>query len=144
MRQIVYESEDTLHPLDREILMVEDYIALQQIRSPQIKLVQWKVTGTTEDVQLPPLIILPLIENCFKHGLIDTTNPLVITITVDETQCCICLNNSLATHQKNQTGGIGLSLTNKRLTAVYGNRSHLTTYKDANGFVQQFTFPLQP
>jgi two-component system, LytTR family, sensor kinase len=144
MRQLVYLTEDQLMPLDREILLMEDYISLQQIRSKSDIPIQWQVISPTDDIVLPPLLLLPLIENCFKHGLINDHNPLIISIEVKVDKAHLVFENTIDRDKDTMEGGLGLVLTAKRLRGIYQEKAQLNMTTQEHTFKQSLIIPVQP
>jgi two-component system, LytTR family, sensor kinase len=141
MRQLVYQIEDPLQPLDREIMLIDDYIELQQLRSEYPIEVQWSLDGPTDDVHVPPMLLLPLIENCFKHGLLNNDHPLIIRIATHHQHVEIAFRNAIDPSISRLPGGLGLDLTRKRLSAMYGHGAQLFTGPTADGYLQQISIP---
>jgi LytS/YehU family sensor histidine kinase len=136
MRQLVYQTEDAWQPLDREILLIEDYVELQQLRSNDPIQIHWSIQGPTEDALVPPMLLLPLIENCFKHGLIQLPHPLTIRINVDVHGIQITFINAIDASNSSLVVGLGLELTRKRLLAMYGNSAELKAGSTVDGYIQ--------
>ncbi|MEN9638817.1 MAG: hypothetical protein RLZZ262_685 [Bacteroidota bacterium] len=136
MRQLVYETETKLHPLDREIMLLEDYLALQKLRFKSEQVFRWKIEGDTEDVEIPTMITLPLIENAFKHGDINVDQPVHISVRIEPSLGFISIRNSIGQHSVSAEGGLGLELTRKRLKALYDDRAQFTAECDGQEFVQ--------
>ena len=141
MRQLVYQTEDAWQPLDREILLIEDYVELQQLRSNDPIQIHWSIQGPTEDALVPPMLLLPLIENCFKHGLIQLPHPLTIRINVDGHGIQITFFNAIDASNSRIAGGLGLELTRKRLLAMYGNSAELKASSTVDGYIQTISIP---
>lgn len=144
MRQLVYETDDTLHPLDRELMVLEDYLALQQIRFKSEEIFRWQREGNTEDMEVPPLIALPLIENAFKHGRIDAQHPITITACVQALHTEIRITNAIDSNAPQSPGGLGLELTRKRLQAAYGDRAQCIALVQDHQYIQTLLIQRQP
>jgi sensor histidine kinase YesM len=140
MRQLVYETDQTLQPLDREILLLEDYLELQNIRYKDKDIATWNIQIATEDIQVPPFITLPMIENCFKHGLINPQNPIEIAIGANEKEIHITISNTIANTENTPIGGLGLSLTHKRIEAHFGSTAGLMCRIEGTRFYQTLHF----
>jgi LytS/YehU family sensor histidine kinase len=65
---MLYEGSKQQVPLALEIKMVRDYINLEQIRYGNKLEIHLDLPENTFDLQIAPLLLLPLVENCFKHG----------------------------------------------------------------------------
>jgi two-component system, LytTR family, sensor kinase len=140
MRQLVYDTDQTLHPLDREILLLENYLELQNIRYKDERIFQWHINTSTEDIQVPPLITLPLIENCFKHGLVNQHNPVEVTIESKGQEIHITMSNTKTENVNTSSGGLGAVLTQKRITALFGPQAGLTCSQQGDRYFQILHF----
>jgi len=95
---------------------------------------------------LPPLLLMPLIENAFKHGASETkSHPFVdIKLTVDEKQLMLIVKNSVEEFGDEQVvkENIGLSNLRRQLELLYGNYS-LSVNKDRSLFEAVLRIGLQ-
>lgn len=144
LRQLVYETEHRLHPLDRELLLLEDYLALQHMRYTSQEIFHWHREGNTEEMEVPPLIVLPLIENAFKHGQIDAQHPVEIIVRAHAQYTEISITNTVASDMATPTGGLGLQLTRKRLQAACGDSAECTTALTGHRYTQTLLFQRRP
>ena len=69
MRYFLYQSNDDLVPLAKEIEVLKDYIALQRIRSDEQLDIKTVIEGDIEQQKIAPLLLIPFLENSFKHGV---------------------------------------------------------------------------
>lgn len=74
MRYLLETSKLEVVNLWSEIQFIEDYITLEKIRFPSSKDVSFEVSGVKDDIMIPPMLFIPLVENAFKHGLEHETN----------------------------------------------------------------------
>ncbi len=68
LNYMLYESSIPFVPLEKELLSIRNYLALEQLRYGESLEVIFNIKGTIEKVYITPLLLVPLIENCFKHG----------------------------------------------------------------------------
>lgn len=129
LRYMLYEVSEDLVLFDKEIDGISQYIELQKLRTEHAQSVGLTIEGDTGDIKIAPLLLFPLVENCFKHGRIDKEEETIqIKITAAKDQITF-----RATNQKGQidkveekhVGGIGLQNVRKRLDILYGNRANL-------------------
>jgi len=71
MQYILYEVSSSKASLLREINHINNYIDIEHIRFKDRIESELDITGNIEDIEVPPLLYLSFIENCFKHGLKD-------------------------------------------------------------------------
>src|SRR5262245_14973286 len=119
--------------LREEIEAVQDYLDIETIRfGPQLR-VRMEIDEATLDVQVPSMILQPLVENCIKHGLSRKVGGGTITICSrprDEGAVVQVSDDGLGMSEERLdtafSDGIGLSNVNERLRVIYGARSSLT------------------
>ncbi len=112
----------------REIALVEAYLAVQQIRMGRRLSFRIDVAPTLQGAELPPMMVLTLVENAIKHGL----NPLseggrmVIRAGVDAVRLRIDVADDGRGFQASSGGGTGLANIRARLAAMFGDAAGLT------------------
>lgn len=134
MRYVTDEVAQQLVPLQSEMDCASDYIALQQLRLSKKVNLEFSVTGNAEGKQVPPLILMPFIENVFKYG-ISSHEPSTITISIasEKNSIIFFCQNRIFNHKKNgQRTGIGIANTKKRLEHHYQDK-HALTITNADG-----------
>jgi hypothetical protein len=123
LRYILYECDQPLVPLAKEMKMIEDYMALERIRYGDRLKMELEITGDHSHKMIPPLLLIPLVENSFKHGTSKMLDqPWVnLTITIKDQFLYFLLSNSrpdeitLSQHNVH----IGLNNVKKRLQLLY-------------------------
>lgn len=123
LRFMLYETGDDFIAIDDELKIISDYIALEKLRYDDSMLVTLKADVENSKQLLPPLLLIPLVENAFKHGVSETRNkPFVnIGLTVKQQQLLFTVKNST---EKNTTEhevkeNIGLSNLRRQLALLY-------------------------
>jgi len=143
MEYMLYESNDKYVPLEKEITYLSNYIELEKMRYGDHADIQFSVEGDAQGLTIAPLLLLPLVENAFKHGVSKSATKawLHCKIKVEGTRLMINVNNSkqvLTSHNQNK-GGIGLSNLKQRLLLLYPDK-YLLQIKDQTN---QFDIELQ-
>ncbi len=119
MRYMLYDSTKDV-PLAMEITYIEKYIGLQQLKNAQPLTVVFTKNGDMEQTYLPPLLLIPFLENAFKHGeLSEVTDKLELAITNADKQTVFYCHNKIANIKKDATGGIGLKNVQRRLELLF-------------------------
>ncbi len=139
MQYVLYEVNDSKVSLLEEINHINNYIDIERIRFKDHIDVKMNITGNLDDIEVPPLLFLPFIENCFKHGLIDND---VIKIDIDFTLTELDylefkVSNSFNPEiKKIQQGRNGIGITNarRRLKLLYYNNFALDNQIEANWY----------
>jgi two-component system, LytTR family, sensor kinase len=141
MSYMLYDSSAALVPLDKEVVMLENYLALEKLRFGNRLSLSFEKEGLyfsgaderegpTQPIRIPPLILLTFVENSFKHGMNQIIGEGRITIFLKvlpgELWFDICNDTALenGTGAKNGTeakNGIGLRNVVRRLDLLYGD-----------------------
>jgi two-component system LytT family sensor kinase len=132
LRFMLYETSGDYIAIEQELKIISDYIALESLRYDESLLVNFN--HDIEDMRqaLPPLLLIPLVENAFKHGVSETRNrPFVdIHLSVNQRQLKFVVKNSTEAEKDEVVlkENIGLSNLRRQLELLY---------KDYNLSVQQ-------
>ncbi|PPK99591.1 sensor histidine kinase [Parapedobacter indicus] len=121
MEYMLYESDEPYVPLAREINYLSNYLELEKIRQSNQADIRMTVTGTADRCRIPPFLILPLVENAFKHGIGKAAFDayLYIDIQINQTLEVRIANSKPPFEEKEKNGGIGLLNLRKRLELLY-------------------------
>ena len=145
MRYILYEANEPEVWLSKEINFIKNYLAVEKIRHQESHQIELDVQVENEYLKINPLLLLPCIENAFKHGLEqETGNGFVkIIIHLDQTDLTIEVHNSKPElSDPNKKRGIGLENLKKRLDILY-NGKHTMLEEDSLQFYRsQLTLKL--
>lgn len=143
MRYVTDEVTQELVPLQSEADCASDYIALQKLRlSKKVKL-EFCISGNTDGKQIPPLILMPFIENAFKYGISShELSTVIIKISANKNAVYFfCQNNIFNNLHVEQSTGIGITNTKKRLEHHY-HKKHVLNITNADGlYTVQLTLP---
>jgi two-component system, LytTR family, sensor kinase len=127
MRYMLYESNDTLVNLEKEVDHIHNFIDLQKLRLRDKSGIKFTIEGDLAGKQIAPMLLMTLVENAFKHGLV-SKNEIGITLNlkVEKERLIFSTINNTSTHKKKEFGGIGLENLKRRLNLLYKNRYKLT------------------
>ncbi|MEP6725909.1 MAG: histidine kinase [Bacteroidota bacterium] len=139
MRYMLYEADEERVSLEKEMDYLQSYIDLQQQRFG--KKVQVKVHMHTMDdqYQLEPMLLIPFVENAFKHGtgMIEDAQ-IDIDLEAEKNILQFTVSNKYnpaSAEIKDKTSGIGLTNVKRRLNLLYGKNHTLTISTNDNWFV---------
>ncbi len=133
MRYMLYESNDTLVSLQKEVEHINNFIDLQKLRLREHTSLQFNVEGDIEGKQIAPMLMMTLVENAFKHGLVSKNEiGIIINLKVTDSELHFSTANNISTHKKREFGGIGLENLRQRLKLLYPNR-HKLTFEEKDG-----------
>jgi LytS/YehU family sensor histidine kinase len=140
MRYQTYESKDGKIVISKEIEYLKNYIDLQKLRftkDDNIE-IEFNITGDTESVFVEQLILLPLVENTFKHGVsLQNKTEILINLEIDKTRLIFRVKNTInpsVTKATKENSGLGLDNLRKRLALLYPEKHRLKITKDLNYF----------
>jgi sensor histidine kinase YesM len=146
LRYIIYECDQPLVSLEKELKMIRDYIDLEKIRYGESFNMNLQVQGDPENKMISPLLLIPFLENSFKHGASQMlTHPWInLTIQVEETELLFNLSNSkpTTTLDNGLAKGLGLANVRKRLAILYPGTHSLKIYEDIMSFHIELKAPL--
>jgi two-component system LytT family sensor kinase len=137
MRYILEEStgEQRLVCLEQEIDFIHDYIDLYRLRSDEKFYPQFVYDGGFDNKKIAPLLLIPFIENAFKHGLTkDAENPIKIKAVLDDDTLNLTVINRKRKTHKPVSHKTGLENTRKRLQSLYPNKHKLIINEDEDYF----------
>ena len=135
MRYMLYDSDDAKVSLENEIDYIQSYIDLQQQRFGNRLKLNVEFHPTDNPYQIEPMLLIPLVENAFKHGTGNIEDATIdIQLTAENGILNFCVKNKFnpaSTDEKDHTHGIGLPNLKRRLDLLYGkNHKILITQKD--------------
>lgn len=139
MRFTTYYSQRERINLTEEINYIKAYIELEQFRHTESDFVNLNIKTDDENIEIPPYILSPLIENALKHGLASNEHPILVEISTDSKKISFFVRNEIGRQKKDKLGGIGLDNLKKRLELYYPNAHQLGLTNENN----QFTALLQ-
>lgn len=145
LRYMLYETEKEFSSLNNEINTIKDYLELERLRYDDTLVIDFKIDVDNDQINIPPLLLLPLIENAFKHGTSESMDKPFIKIKLSVLRNVIKLevSNSLCENQTlyNKKDGIGLKNLKRQLELLYGVY-HLDHYTKSDSFHSYLTIDL--
>ncbi len=131
MRYVLYDTVADKVPLSQELAFIEEYVALMKLRLSEKTEVRLIMTEPVADLLIAPMLLLPFIENAFKHGA-SGLHQGYIHITISQTAQTLKLLVENSVHGKrqgalNENKGIGISNTVKRLELLCPEKFELVT-----------------
>ena len=142
MRYLLYATKKPKQDLKNEIECIQNYIDLERIRFDDSLEVNMQLSGDMENKKISPMLLIPLIENCFKHGASQNIGKMYIDvdIKVEDDDLFFNVSNTIPEKRKkskipSRSGGIGLSNVKKRLELGYNKNDYkLNFYERDNKF----------
>lgn len=136
LRYVLYESETEKVDLQKEINYLHDYIELERIRFASRMEISFNISGSIADKKIAPILLIPFLENAFKHASNKLNEKIWITIDliVKERNLSFTVENSVfpegKTHMHNNYSGIGLENVKRRLSLLYDNYTLVNELKE--------------
>jgi sensor histidine kinase YesM len=146
LRYVLDEGKDGLVPLEKELQMLVDYINLEKMRYGEKLDLHLSLPSNTGDVFIAPLLLLPFVENCFKHGTSKMRNHpwLNLKIELKSTSLVLKLMNGKKSSQGTHDGvaGKGVENVKKRLELLYKDKYELQINEDDEVFILNLSLEL--
>jgi two-component system, LytTR family, sensor kinase len=137
---MLYDSKQQFIDIDKEIDYIKNYIDLEKIRYGSRLDIQLNVAKSIKNINIPPLLYLPLVENAFKHGARNAVQDswIHIDISLKKNTLTFKIENSISEsegHNMGLGGGLGLENLKRRLEIHYGTHFELKTMREDNTFL---------
>ena len=150
LRFMIYESREEYIPLSDEIQLLKNYIDLEKLRYGKDLECSFTITGDPDNKYIRPLLLIPLLENSFKHGMSQQLNEKWITLEMHiyDDSILINLSNSknppsIISGIKKKASGIGLGNVKRRLQLLYPSKYSLDISSEVNVFRVALQLPLK-
>jgi len=135
MRYTLTESPDGKVSLLKEVDYLESYVELFRMRFDPLFYVSFEVEGVTDQQRMAPLLLIPFLENAFKHGVLnDPDHPVRIEIKVMRQELKVTVFNKINQNQKDHSSGIGLMNVQRRLYLIYPAKHDLEIQNDGKSY----------
>jgi LytS/YehU family sensor histidine kinase len=148
LRFILYECNQPLVPLAKELKMIHDYIELEKVRYGNELDLHVDLPQQTNDLYISPLLLLPLVENCFKHGTSQILDQPWISLHITifkERHIQMKLLNGKSNEQAaaKTSSGIGIQNVQKRLELLYPDKHELIITNEEDVFIVNLKMELE-
>lgn len=137
MRYVLYDATADKVPLDKEIEYLKSYIELQKLRTKQTGFVSFTIEGNTAEISIAPMLLIPFVENAFKHGSKNHQPGITIHLQADMSRLRFEVSNYLKLNQPlttTQISGLGLSNIRRRLELIYPGKYNLAIKEENDQF----------
>ncbi|MEJ1241687.1 histidine kinase [Chryseolinea sp. T2] len=128
MSYMLYDSHQQLVELQKEVTHLQHYIALERLRYNELE-VTFANYVAAENIKIAPLLLLPFVENCFKHGDKHKNSWIHFELSLNDGNLTFKTENKKPERADEQSrGGIGLDNVKRRLTHEYPQRHDLQIF----------------
>ena len=138
---ILYQVQKPLVPLSEEVAHLQEYVSLEKIRFQDTLDVSITTEGIESEIDIPPMLFIPFVENAFKHGaIVNGFLRVNIKIGIEDGDLVCTVTNSIK-EDMSETPSMGLGLSNieRRLKLLYKNQYCLDISKNQYLFSSKLT-----
>jgi len=148
MRYVLHESNHNRISLEKEVEYLKNYVELQSLRFGDDLNLVMDIAGQTEGFDIEPMLLIPFVENAFKHGVGGGDRSyLQIQLRLDPETSTLhfCVENEIApmSDSKDEHSGIGLKNVTRRLDLLYKEKHSLKTMVKNNVFIADLKIELR-
>lgn len=152
MRYMLYECNEPKVPLRKEINYLQNYLDLERLRQRKGIEIKLDVTGNVSDQMVAPLMLIPFLENSFKHGVNANIKDGFVhaRLRIEQRVIHFELENSKGSvmpsqvHGNRPSGGIGLVNVRRRLQLLYPNAHKLSVRETPSTYEVTLELDLNP
>ena len=140
LRYMLYEGNQGKINLTQELKYLNGYIDLQKLRFGEDAEIIFECIGDINDFELEPMLLIPFVENAFKHGMGSQSKPIIkITMLVANKTLTFEVENEITQTEesKDNSSGIGLVNAKRRLELLYKENYSLNITNNNNLFKVQ-------
>jgi hypothetical protein len=136
-------NDQEMTPLREELRTLELYAQIMQERFADRVTLNWNIDAGLLDVKVPFLLLQPLLENAFKHGVERSVGSVSIQIDArpEDDKVSIAVRNSGSALSEDWREGVGLRNCRERLKVIYGDAASLRLKNDGDAVVVEVSFP---
>lgn len=143
---MLYDCKAEQVRLEKEIEIMKNYTDLERERYGNTIEISWSVEGNTNNKFISPLLMLPFLENAFKHGISEQIEKpwlsVDISVMSDKLRCKIANSKNEFIPHHNNGSGIGINNVKKRLAFMYPDNYTLNMHDEGNFFVVSLSINL--
>lgn len=146
LRYMLYECNRPQVSLAKELKMLEEYIGLENIRYGNELEEHVRFPDNANEFSIAPLLLLPFVENAFKHGISNVLQHPWLNLSVSLQQNAMTfklLNSKPENAPPSQRQGIGIDNVRKRLALLYPNKHELTITSEDDVFIVNLKLELE-
>lgn len=138
------EGDEQEIPLARELEMLRQYLDIMEVRFQGKLEVSIETEASLDEALVPNLVLQPLVENAFRHGLalMQTVGRVAVRVVREDGDLVLTVRDNGRGPAKEVRDGVGLTNTRARLTQLYGARQRLAlTTAEGGGALVEVRLP---
>jgi len=150
LRYMLYECNSEYVPLRRDVEIIQNYIKLEKLRYENRLDVNFNISGDLGQHKIAPLLMIPLVENAFKHGASEMDDGAWVNIDLEISKKGLKFKVSNGKpvrkeqNYKEHFGKIGVRNLRKRLDLIYPEATNFTIYDEEDMYVAILEISLKP
>ena len=148
MRYLLYQSPEEQVPLSQEVEYLRNYIDLQRIRFEEEVDIRFEITEQGDSPFIEPMMLIPFVENAFKHGVGLVANPIIeVKLGWNQAQLHFSVHNKIGPEtkeSKDESSGIGLRNVSRRLELLYPDSHQLDIQQENEWFEVHLQLTFSP
>lgn len=127
LRYLIYASQKTQISLEEEVNFLDDYMAMERLRLGNKCKLSFEKEGDVSGKSLSPFLLIPFMENAFKHGSFATVGEsyIHVKLKVEESRLSFIVDNSVKPKTKRESGGVGIANVKRRLELLLPEQHRL-------------------
>ncbi len=146
LRYMLYECNDDRVPLIKEVISLENFIDLNLLKDSRGMKVTVNMERPSEELMIAPLLLMPFVENAFKHSKVEDLKKgwINIDLQAQDKKLLFKIENSIPTveYTKDSVGGIGLANVKRRLDLIYPDKNKLEISTENNRYAVRLEIDL--
>jgi LytS/YehU family sensor histidine kinase len=145
LRSTLRKDDRKLVMAQEEVQSLELYLEIEKVRFPHRLKTVMDIPAEAMDLQLPPLVLQPIVENAIKFGLYDTREEVTIHIKIrkEPDMAVVTISNPFdqETYASKKGTGFGLQSIQRRLFLLFARQDLLTTHQHESMFITEIRVP---
>ena len=143
---MLYDANDSKVQFENELNYLQNYISLLRLRVKHPEFIQFNIKGNFARKKIAPMLIVPFIENAYKHGNKKIEkNGIIINIELIDNLFTFIISNYISNSKNNtkNVGGIGLNNVKRRLKLIYDDKANLIIKEENKQFIVKLTIVIE-
>ncbi len=137
LRYLIYASQKSQISLEEEIKFLDDYMAMERLRLGDKCKLSFEKEGNFANRSVSPFLLIPFVENAFKHGSFATVGDsfIVVRLSIQDERLHFTVRNSVkSTVHSHASSGTGIANVKRRLELLMPGKYRLETVRDVSEF----------
>lgn len=143
LRYSVESTKEGKRTVAKEMELINNYIDIFKKRYENRCFINFDYSGNGEEKLIEPLLLVPFVENAFKHGQFSDSNfPIEVSLNINDNQLIFHIRNKIKNQHKDPGHGIGIENVKRRLEVLYPRQHELHINSDTNNYEVILTLQL--